>query len=128
MSSVYPYPPSHGVRSIVVDIILTIVTCGIWSLYWQFKQMETLNAWLQRHDFSFALWLLLSLVTCGIFAIYYEYKMAQGINEIQESNSFRVSRELPLICVLLSVFGLGIASLAIQQSEINKFYDETADF
>ncbi len=128
MSSGYPYLPSDGVRSIVVDIILTLVTCGIWGLYWQYKQMETLNAWLRRNDFSFALWFLLSLVTCSIFAIYYEYKMAQGINEIQETNSLRVSSDLPLICVLLSVFGLGIASLAIQQSEINKFYNETADF
>ncbi len=128
MSSGYPYPPSLGVRSIVVDIILTLVTCGIWGLYWQYKQMEALNAWLRRNDYSFALWFLLSLVTCGIFAIYYEYKMAQGINEIQETNNLRVSSDLPLICILLSVFGFGIVSLAIQQSEINKFYNETADF
>ena len=59
---------------------------------------------------------------------YYEYKMAQGINEIQETNNLRVSSDLPLICILLSVFGFGIVSLAIQQSEINKFYNETADF
>jgi hypothetical protein len=127
VSERYPYPSSEGVRSIAVDIILTLVTCGLYGLYWQYKQMETLNAWLGREDFSFGLWLLLSLVTCGIFAVYYEYKMAKGINEIQEDNNLRVNRDLALICILLAIFGLGIVSLAIQQSEINKFYDATAD-
>jgi hypothetical protein len=123
----YPYPASQGVRSIVTDIILTIITCGIYGLYWQYKQMETLNNWLRREDFNFWIWLILSIITCGIFALYYEYKMARGIIEIQEQNSLRISSELPLICVLLAVFSLGIVSLAIQQSEINKFYGETRD-
>ena len=123
----YPYPASLGVRSIVTDLILTIITCGIYGLYWQYKQMETLNNWLRREDYNFLIWLILSFVTCGIFALYYEYKMAKGIIEIQEQNSLRISQELPLICVLLAIFSLGIVSLAIQQSEINKFYGETRD-
>jgi uncharacterized membrane protein len=123
----YAYPRSEGVRSIPVDLILTIITCGIYGLYWQYKQMATLNGWLNRKDFDFVLWLILSIVTCGIFAIYYEYKMAKGINEIQAQNNFRVADDLPLICLLLSIFGLAIASLAIQQWEINKFYGATGD-
>jgi hypothetical protein len=123
----YPHPKHEGVRSIVADLLLSIVTCGLYGLYWQYKQMETLNAWLRRADFSFLLWLLLSIVTCGIFAMYYEYKMAQGINEIQENNNLRVARDLPLICLLLAIFGLMFVSLAIQQSEINKFYGATSD-
>ena len=90
--------------------------------------METLNGWLRRNEYSFWPWLLLSIVTCGIFAIYYEYKMADGINEIQQSNGWRVSNSLAVICVLLAIFGVGIASLAIQQAEINKFYSANADF
>lgn len=42
----YPYPESDAVRSIVVGIVLTLITCGIYELYWHYKQMETLNAWL----------------------------------------------------------------------------------
>lgn len=123
----YPYPPSEGVRNVAVDIILTIVTCGIYGIYWQYKKIDALNGWLERQDFSFGLWLLLSIITCGIFAIYYEYKMAQGIVEIQEKFSLRISRDLPLISLVLCIFGLGIVSLAIQQSEINKFYGATGD-
>ena len=89
--------------------------------------MKTLNGWLGRTDYRFLMWLLLSILTCGIFALYYEYKMAVGINEIQENNSLHVTDYLAVICVLLAVFGIGIASLAIQQWEINKFYNARED-
>ena len=89
--------------------------------------METLNSWLHRKDYSFWLWFFLSILTCGIFAIYYEYKMANGINEIQENNGWRVLNSLAVICILVSILGFGIASLAIQQAEINKFYGENSD-
>jgi hypothetical protein len=127
MRNGYPHPASDGVRGIAVGILLSIITCGIYGLYWQSKQMATLNAWLNRQDFSFWLWFFLTIITCGIFAIYYEYKMAKGINEIQDNQNFRVNGDLALICILLSLFGLGLASIAIQQNEINRFYQETSD-
>jgi hypothetical protein len=122
MRNGYPYPESDGVRSIVVSLLLTLITCGLYGLYWQYKQMATLNAWLRREEYAFWLWFFLSIITCGIFAIYYEYKMAKGINEVQANNEFFVSSDLAIICVLLAIFSLSIVSLAIQQNEINKFY------
>ena len=123
----YPYPMADGVRSIALGIIFSLLTCGIYTLYWQYKQMETLNSWLGRTDYRFGLWLFLCIITCGIFGIYYEYKMAIGINEVQDNNDFTVSSSLAAICVVLSIFGLGIVSLAIQQAEINKFYNIRED-
>lgn len=123
----HPYPMADGVRSIALGIIFSLLTCGIYSLYWQYKQMITLNAWLGRNDYRFWLWFFLSILTCGIFSIYYEYKMAVGINEIQTISGLPVSGYLAVTCVLLAIFGVGIASLAIQQWEINKFYDAHDD-
>ena len=123
----YPYPMADGVRSIGLGIIFSLLTCGIYSLYWEYKQMATLNAWLGRTEYRFGLWLLLCILTCGIFALYYEYKMAVGINEVQANNGLNVSNSLAVICVLLAIFGIGIASLAIQQWEINKFYNARED-
>lgn len=48
MQNHYPYPEYEGRRSIVAGILLAIFTCGIYSLYWQYKHMDTLNAWLGR--------------------------------------------------------------------------------
>ena len=31
------------VRNIAVCIILSLVTCGIYNVYWQYKQMESVN-------------------------------------------------------------------------------------
>ena len=84
--------------------------------------MATLNAWLRRDEYSFWLWLLLSFITCGIYGIYYEYKMARGINNVQADNDMVFDSSLPIICVLLAIFGIGIASLAIQQHQINRLY------
>ncbi len=123
----YPIPHSEAVRGIALDIVLSLLTCGIYALYWQYKQMITLNAWLGRDDYSFVMWFFLGILTCGIFQIYYEYKMAKGINEIQDLNGMRVNSDLAVICLLLAIVGLGIVSVAIQQSDINSFYGETGD-
>lgn len=53
--------------------------------------------------------------------------MAVGINEIQTNSGLLVSSYLAVTCVLLAIFGVGIASLAIQQWEINKFYNARDD-
>ena len=125
MLNQHPYPESEGRRGIVIGILISLITCGIYGLYWQYKQMATLNAWLRRDEYSFWLWLLLSIITCGIFGIYYEYKMANGINKVQADNDLAFDSNLPIICVLLAIFGIGVASLAIQQYQINKLYERT---
>lgn len=127
MLNQYPYPEFEGRRSILSGILLSIITCGIFGLYWQYKQMDTLNAWLERNDYSFWLWFFLTILTCGIFGIFYEYKMACGINEVQHNQGILHDSNLPIVCVLLAIFGIGIASLAIQQYQINKLYGDTSD-
>ena len=123
-----PYPAREAVVGVGTGILLTVITCGIYYFFWQYKQMEVLNAWLQRKEFDFATWLLLTIITCGIFAVYYEYKMAKGINDVQEASGQRVNDDLAMLSVLLAVFGFGFASVAIQQMEINKFYGHNPDF
>ena len=85
--------------------------------------MATLNAWLKRDAYSFWLWFFLSIITCSIFGIYYEYKMANGINEVQADNDLVFDSNLPIICVLLAIFSIGVGSLAIQQHQINRLYE-----
>lgn len=121
-----PYPQHEATVPIGLGIVLTLITCGIYGLFWQYKQMNVLNAWLGRNEYDFITWIVLSIITCGIFAFYYEYKMAKGINEIQERNGLRVHEDLALICLLTSLF-YPIVSIAIQQADINNFYGENPD-
>ena len=121
----YPYPESDAVRSIAVSILLTLITCGIYMFYWQYKQMVTLNAWLKRDEYSFWLCFFLSLLTCRTFGIYYEYKMANGINEVRAAEGKWVDSSLAVLSVLLTIFGLGMVSRAIQQEHVNNLYHGT---
>ena len=104
-------------------IVLTILTCGFYALFWQARQFRVLNAWLGREEYGFWKWFLLSILTCGIYGIYTEYQMSNGIIEIQRKRGWHINPNLGAICVVISFFGSPIASMAIQQEEINKFYN-----
>jgi len=120
----YPYPVEEGRRDILISIIFTVITCGIYRLFWLSKQMDTINAWQGREEFNFVTWIFFTIITCGIYAIYTEYKMAEAINRIQQARGLMVNTNLPLVCVIVTIFSFGIVSDAIQQSEINSWYPE----
>jgi len=109
------------VRNIALDIILTILTCGIYNLFVQSAQINALNSMLQSQKYQFLHWLLFCLVTCGLYHIYHEYRMSEDIARL-------VGRDPGtdgLISVLLTSFGLHIVADAIQQTHINRFYGST---
>jgi hypothetical protein len=119
-----PIARSEAVRSIVTAVLLTIVTCGIYGMYWQYKQFETVNAWLGREELSFGLYLVVGILTCGLFFIYYEYKFANAMVEVQRQRGMRVNDSLPLMALLLAIFGLQIITWCMEQQEINAWYGE----
>ena len=119
----YPIEPEKAVSSVAKDILLTLLTCGIYDLFWQARQFRTLNAFLGRTQFRFWTWLLLTLVTCGIYHIYNEYLMAKSIVTVQRQLAKPTNENLPLISLMLSVFGLTLLADAIQQTEINGFFE-----
>lgn len=114
---------SDRVRSIPVDIILTLITCGIYNLYWNYKQMESCNELLGRNEFSWGTWFLLSLITCGIYHIYYQYKMGEALFLIEKSENVPVFDNLPMVSLLGTLFGFSIVVDAIHQDQINKIYE-----
>ena len=115
--------PDEAKISIVKAVILTVVTCGIYNIFWTYKQMNVVNGLLGRNQFSFGRWLLLTLITCGIYHIYYEYIMATALIEAQKKYGTTVVESLPTTSIILSFFGLVIMVDAIQQHEINKIYE-----
>ena len=120
-----PIPREAAFVGIGMAIVLTILTCGIYLLFWQARQFRVLNAWLGRREYEFWPWLFLCIITCGIYEIYHEYKMANGIGEIQRKRGMPDNSSLAVICLVLTAVGLGVATMAIQQEEINKFYQQS---
>jgi hypothetical protein len=109
-------------RNIALDLILTILLCGLWNLIVQRKQIQTLNYLLREERYSFWKVYLLSLLTCGIYFIFHEYKKAEEIATITGKDS----DSDPLLAVVLSFFGLSIVFDAIAQSKLNAILDERA--
>ena len=105
---------------IAQGIILSLITCGLYNLYWNYTQFRAMNQLLGRQEFDFAQWLLLSLVTCGLYHIYYEYKMGTALQQYLSENGYAVNANLGLVGLLLSCVGMTIVADAIYQHELNR--------
>ena len=103
-------------RSIVMAILLTIVTCGIYGLYWFVVLTNEMNKLSGRdQDMSGGMSLLLSLVTGGIYTIFWAYKMGEKRDIVTgESASSNI------VYLFVTLFGFGIIVYALLQDAINK--------
>lgn len=106
------------VRNIALDIVLTILFCGLYNIYVQYKQMEAVNDMIKENKYSFASWLLFTIITCGLYHIYHEYRKSSDIARVLKKDEGSAG----LTAVLLTFFGLGPINDAIQQGEINSYY------
>ncbi|MBC8060495.1 MAG: DUF4234 domain-containing protein [Clostridiaceae bacterium] len=109
-------------RSVVLVILFSLITCGIYFLYWMYATTEDVNAYLGDNDTSGVLVLLFGIITCGIYVLYWYYKMGKRISYCQEKASVRVSDD-SIVLLLLSVFGFSIISAAIIQSNLNNIWN-----
>ncbi len=110
-------------RSIASLIILTIVTCGIYSLYWFVVTTDDIEDALgSKSDGSCpngGICLLLSILTCGIYSLYWYYKEAQRLQILSDERGIRSNTE-GWIYILLCLFGLELVSMAIMQDQLNR--------
>ena len=107
-------------RDIAVSIILTIVTCGIYGIYWFVVMTNELNQVSDDKEPSGGMALLLSIVTCGIYSFYWNYKMGQKLYNAGKKYGKDIGDNAVLYLVL-SLFGLSIVSYCLIQSDLNKF-------
>ncbi|MEM1023348.1 MAG: DUF4234 domain-containing protein [Myxococcota bacterium] len=110
--------PERHIRSIPLDIIFTLLSCGLFNFWVQYKQMQAVNDMMGTEHYRFLPWLLLTLVTCGLYHIYHEYRKSRDVQQALGDGS---SSE-PIINVILSVMGLHVVADAIQQAEINRYF------
>ncbi|SEO26474.1 protein of unknown function [Amphibacillus marinus] len=107
-------------RSVVGIIILNIVTCGIYSLFWLFAITEELGYLTDDHDFTGGKALLFTIITCGIYQIYWYYVVGRKVSEVQRRHN-DYAADNGFLYLILAIFGLSIVSDAIIQSEMNRF-------
>ena len=105
-------------RNIVVYVLLTIVTCGLFGLYWIYQLGDDLYK-LNDKPSSAGVDLILTIVTCSIFLIYLSYKWGKMIDSARRRYDL-YPRDDALLFVILSIFGLDIINFCIIQSQLNE--------
>lgn len=123
MAAMNERPLDEHYASIPIYLVATILTLGIFNLYWNWRQMQACNDMLRREEFAFVTWLLLSIITCGLYHLYYQYKMGSALVEIQRASDAAVFEELPVVSLLAAIFGVGVVADCIHQHEINKLVE-----
>lgn len=105
-------------RNLAVAIILTIVTCGIYGLYW-FVKLTDETKYLTGTDGADGITaLLLTIVTCGIYGLYWNYKLGEKVDMLKR-NRGQDSTSSSVLFIILAIFRLTIVNYVIAQSELN---------
>jgi hypothetical protein len=104
-------------KNIIIDLILILVTGGIWNIWMQYRQIRDYNIHLGDKKYSFFKWLILSLITFGIYHIYHEYRLTRDMyeNVTREKNGLEVG----IIAGVISATGAWIFVDLYQQSILN---------
>lgn len=111
-------------RDPIVSIILSIVTCGIYGIYWFICINNDSNTLAEDHDSpSGGIAFLLSLITCGIYLFIWNYKMGKKVYAIQLKNNVDAT-DNSILFLILSLCGLSIVNYFLIQTELNKFIIE----
>ena len=65
--------------------------------------------------------LLLTVVTCGIYGRHWLYVSGEALDQYEISRGGMGGGHLGILYLLLGIFGFGIISYALIQSELNKY-------
>ena len=85
-------------RSLVMYILLTIVTCGLYGYYFIYKMAEDVNEVCKadgKKTGGLIAYILLSFVTCGLYSLYWMYSIGNRLQanaptygiQVQESGT-----------------------------------------
>ena len=104
-------------------IVYGFLTCGIYLYFWIYQTSTDIkNALGGREDINPTMDIVLTLVTCGLYFIYLLYRYPQLLLELQDRTR-QPRNDISTISIILGCVGLGIVSLFMIQTELNKVWD-----
>ncbi len=107
-------------RNIGICILLSIITCGIYSLVWFYNLVSDLNtACPAPDDMPAGTVLLLDIITCGIYGAVWFYKAGEKVDRLKTFNGEPPSHSAVLYLVL-SLVSVSIIASSLLQNELNK--------
>lgn len=117
-------PNNNAVRiskkEILTAILLSLVTCGIYGIFWFISITDDANQVSGEATPSGAMAILYTLITCGIYSFFWNYKMGQKMHEAGKKHGKEIA-DNSVLYLVLSLFGLSIVNFCLIQSDLNKF-------
>jgi hypothetical protein len=112
-------------RSVAMAIVFTIITCGVYGIYWLYQLLTSLYH-LNKQESTAGMDIVFTFITCGIYGIYLAYKIGK-----MEAEAYRNYGMYPkddsIMYLVLAIFSFEIIVWAIVQSNINNLIDNGKD-
>ena len=118
--------------NIASQIIVTVVTCGIYGFVWLSSLADDVNELSgqdEKNNLSGEMTVLFTILKCGIYRIYWAYKAGEMIDKAKRDRGMSSSDNLAIVYLVLAVLSYftgitGIVMYALMQDEINKFVND----
>lgn len=105
-------------RNIVVCILLSIVTCGLYGIYWYITLTDDVSRSNEDPSFTGIKAFIFTLITCGIYSFYWNYKIGKEMYEANQKHGIN-SSDNSVLYLIISIFGLSIITYCLVQNELN---------
>ena len=105
-------------RSIATSILLSLLTCGIYGLFWFYSLLSDLYR-LTNQDGKAGIDILFIILTGGIYGIYLNYAMGKMLYVVRNQGNLPEKDDSALF-LLLGIVNLGIINYSIVQSDFNQ--------
>jgi hypothetical protein len=105
-------------RNIALAIVLTLVTCGMYGIYWFIVLTDEVGNLSGDYNFTGVKHFLLTLITCGIWSFIWAYQIGQHVAVAQRQRG-QIASDNGVLYLILNFFGLTIVTYALVQNDVN---------
>jgi phosphotransferase system glucose/maltose/N-acetylglucosamine-specific IIC component len=115
-------------RDPIVVILLSIVTCGIYGIYWYYTAMVDLNGILGEERLNPVTFIILCII-CAPILYYVLYKIDSGLVQVAERERIYYKENFILWLILALLLGAGVFVAIFQiTGAYNKIWDNRAQY
>ena len=113
-------------KSVILDILFTFLTFGIWNLWVQVRQVDVVNQLAGEKVFRPMLVIfLLSIFTFGLYFCYHEFKMTRTLHKLKNGH---VNLPIEILTGIIYIPYIWVITDSYQQTMINDLIEKQTPF
>ena len=102
-------------RNVVLCIIFSLITFGIYAIYWEVCLTNDTNKLSKYKTAGGVAVIFLTIITLGVYAFYWFYMLGKKVGDFDKDSSEGG------LYLILSLIGLGFVSEILAQSALNRY-------